>query len=153
MSNSPEPGREQWPASWASPNAPAPTPQADDDRRDDDTRDDHTARLDDTQGLHDTAPAVDVTPRRQQPGYGQQPVTTPQPAYAPAGPPLDRPAQQPGPFGAPPSPWHGQPPYDPPVPQRDQTRSARRGPGWGGVVAVGAAAAVLSSLFTLGITE
>jgi putative serine protease PepD len=157
MSQSPEPGREQWPASWASPNAPAPTPQSD-DRRDDDTR-----RLDDTQGLHDTTPAVDVTPPAHQAptqtgygqpsGYGQQPATAPQPAYAPAGSPLDRPAPHPGPFGAPSSPWAGQPPYGPPVPQQERARSGRRGPGWGGVVAVGAAAAVLSSLFTLGITE
>src|SRR3982751_5917312 len=110
MSNSPEPGREQWPASWASPNAPAPTPQ-NDDRRDDDTRDDHTGRLDDTQGLHDTAPAVDVTPPALQGGsgrpgrgqlaYGQPAVTAPPPAYAPAGSPLDRPAEQPGAFGGP----------------------------------------------------
>src|SRR5918912_497368 len=53
------------------------------------------------------------------------------------------PADQPQPAG----PWG---PVPPPVPPQ---RTERRGPGWAGVIAVGAGAALLSSLLTIGIAE
>jgi putative serine protease PepD len=90
-----------------------------------------------------------------------------QPAYYQGGYPGDQPGDQPGGStagypGNGPSGYPGdQPPaqqqpaglWGPPPPPAPQQRSGRRGPGWTGVVAVGAGAAILSSLLTIGIAE
>jgi len=169
MSNSPESGREQWPASWASPNAPAPSPEADQQRADTQHLDSPQAGDQQVEGRRGGDEHVDDTQRFDPP---HDPQNQPAPEYAQraAGYPATDPSGYPStgssayptagspayPAAGPTSPWGGQPPYGPPVPQQaSQSGRAggRRGPGWGGVVAVGAAAAVLSSLFTLGITE
>jgi putative serine protease PepD len=83
---------------------------------------------------------------RTQSDRAQSDRTQPVPAHGgpypypyPAGQPMQ--PQSGGPWGPPPA---------PPVPQQ---RTERRGPGWTGVVAVGAGAALLSSLLTIGIAE
>jgi putative serine protease PepD len=169
MSNSPESGREQWPASWASPNAPAPSPEVDQQRAETQQLDGRQAGDQQVEGQHGGDQHVDDTQRFDPPNDPQnQPATDyaqRAPAYAgtggpgyPSGGSTAYPAAGSTAYPAADSssPWGGQPPYGPPVPQQAPQAGrtgGRRGPGWGGVVAVGAAAAVLSSLFTLGITE
>src|SRR3954453_23008063 len=147
MSNSPEPGRDQWPAPWASPSVPGGTM---------------------TDGSPDAAAAPDSAPDTAR--------TTPMPAATPIGagddaphrPPQPDPHQSPHPYQDPyqapnPGGYQGgyQPPQSPlfanpygsPAPQQPRAPRARRGPGWIGTFAVGAGAAVLASLLTAGIVE
>jgi putative serine protease PepD len=142
MSNSPEPGRNQWPAPWASP-SPAGT-------------------MTQGQPAHDQggAPSPLAAPADgpDRAGTGAD-RTAPIPAGAPAG----HAAQPGGSYSAPPAynpPPPAQPPlfatpYGAPAPQPPHQRDPRerRGPGWIGTVAVGAGAAVLASLLTAGIVE
>ncbi len=152
MSNSPEPGRDPRPASWASPG----TTDGHDTQRFDEAPASGSTRVD-----H----AVDVTPDtapqqapQQAPDQGrdQSPYQAAYQAPPPPPPATDQPfpadapdsPPQPQPYGAAPgAPWG---PIPPPVPPQ---RTQRRGPGWTGVVAVGAGAALLSSLLTIGIAE
>ncbi len=156
MSYSPEPGRDPRPAPWASPS----------------TADGHdTQRFDEAPAAGSTRidHAVDVTPDTapqqapdQAPDHGPDPASDDHrsdhpagpvfhPAAAPAyGPPPPFPgdaATQPHPQSQPGAPWG---PIPPPAPAQ---RTQRRGPGWTGVVAVGAGAALLSSLLTIGLVE
>jgi putative serine protease PepD len=147
MSNSPEPGRDQWPAPWASPSVPGGTM---------------------TDGSPDAAAAPDSAPDTAR--------TTPMPAATPIGagddaphrPPQPDPHQSPHPYQDPyqapnPGGYQGgyQPPQSPlfanpygsPAPQQPRAPRDRRGPGWIGTFAVGAGAAVLASLLTAGIVE
>jgi len=161
MSYSPESGRDPRPAPWASPS----TTDTQDTQRFDDTPPADGTRVDppvadrvvDDQPLdragddqHAVDHGVDVPPARQDPwaADGNQPDRTqPVPAQVGSYPyayPGAQPVTQPQPSGL----WG--PPPSPPVPQQ---RAGRRGPGWTGVVAVGAGAALLSSLLTIGIAE
>jgi putative serine protease PepD len=145
MSNSPEPGRDQWPAPWASPSAQGGTM---------------------TDGHQDAPAASDSTPDTAR--------TTPMPAAAPVGAGDDAPHQPPqqdayqspnqggypadypggyqGGYQPPRSPLFASP-YGSPAPQQPRPPRDRRGPGWIGTVVVGAGAAVLASLLTAGIVE
>src|SRR3954447_4574462 len=155
MSNSPEPGREQWPAPWASPSVQGGTM---------------------TDGSPDATPASDSTPDTAR--------TTPMPAptpveasdHSPHQPPQQDPYQAPsqdpsqdpdqggypggyqaggyqgGGYQPPQSPLFANP-YGSPAPQQPRPVRDRRGPGWIGTFAVGAGAAVLASLLTAGIVE
>jgi putative serine protease PepD len=143
MSNSPEPGREQWPAPWASPSPTGGT-----------MTEGHSG----TEGTPDadaetarTTPMPAAGPAEQHPGSSYQAP----PAY---------PGDYQGPYQAPgqnPGQGPGQPPHSPifttpygsPAPQQPRPVRDRRGPGWIGTVAVGAGAAVLASLLTAGIVE
>ncbi len=162
MSYSPEPGRDPRPAPWASPG----TTDGHDTQRFDEapaagsTRVDHAVDV-----TPDTAPhrapdrAPDPAPHQAPDRSPYQPAhqaPTDQAAYQAPPPAPDQPfpasapdtPTQPQPYGAAPgAPWG---PTPPPVPPQ---RSGRRGPGWTGVVAVGAGAALLSSLLTIGIAE
>jgi putative serine protease PepD len=140
MSNSPEPGRDQWPAPWASPSAQGGTM---------------------TDGHPDAAPASEPAADTTA-DAADTARTTPMPAGAP---PQQDPYQAPhqggyqgGYQGAypgdqpPRSPLFANP-YGSPAPQQPRPLRDRRGPGWIGTVAVGAGAAVLASLLTAGIVE
>jgi putative serine protease PepD len=165
MSYSPEPGRDPRPAPWASPSTTDTgdtqrvdgTPPADSTRVDQPAVDQPAVdrpgfdRPGDQPGDQPGVDRpVDVTAGRQDPWATDdirpdrtQPVPTSVGSYHypyPGG----QPATQPQPGG----PWG--PPPPPPVPQQ---RKERRGPGWTGVVAVGAGAALLSSLLTVTIAE
>src|SRR3954451_20612737 len=148
MSYSPEHGRDARPAPWASPS----------------TADSHdTERFDEAPAAGSTRVdhPVDVTPDRApdqaaQPGFDRAPehayLGAPAPGYGPPpafpdDPTQPQPQTQPQPYAQPGGPWG---PTPPPLPAQG---TGRRGPGWVGVVAVGAGAAVLSSLLTLGIAE
>jgi putative serine protease PepD len=142
MSNSPEPGRDQWPAPWASPSAQGGTM---------------------TDGHQDAAPSdsapSDSAPSDNAPDTAR---TTPMPAAAPVGASDDAPyqpshqggypADYPGGYQPPRSPLFANP-YGSPAPQQPRPPRDRRGPGWIGTVVVGAGAAVLASLLTAGIVE
>ena len=153
MSNSPEPGRDQWPAPWASPSVQGGTMT-------DGSPDAATSA-----GAPDTArttPMPAATPGAASDDAPHQP-----PQQDPHQPPQQdpyQPAQQapyqggypadyPGGYqSAPPpqSPLFANP-YGSPAPQQPRAPRDRRGPGWIGTVAVGAGAAVLASLLTAGI--
>src|SRR3954453_22467759 len=154
MSNSPEPGRDQWPAPWASPSPTGGT-----------MTEGHSG----TEGMPDAdAETAGTTPDAD----AETARTTPMPAAGPAeqhpgssyqAPPA-YPGDYQGPYQAPgqnPGQGPGQPPHSPtfttpfgsPAPQQPRPVRDRRGPGWIGTVAVGAGAAVLASLLTAGIVE
>src|SRR3954453_15984449 len=154
MSNSPEPGRDQWPAPWASPSPTGGT-----------MTEGHSG----TEGMPDAdAETAGTTPMPA----AETPRTTPMPPPGPAeqhpgssyqAPPA-YPGDYQGPYQAPgqnPGQGPGQPPHSPtfttpfgsPAPQQPRPVRDRRGPGWIGTVAVGAGAAVLASLLTAGIVE
>jgi putative serine protease PepD len=151
MSYSPEPGRDPRPAPWASPSTTDPQ----DKQRFEEAGPAGSTRVDE---------AADVTPDREDRPAADR--TQPVPAYA-GGYPGDQPAGHPGGYpgdqaaghpggytsgspGAQPQPAD---PWGPPPPPVPQQRTERRGPGWIGVLAVGAGAALLSSLLTIGIAE
>jgi putative serine protease PepD len=146
MSNSPDPGRDEWPAPWAS-----PSPQGGS-----------------TPGGHPSAEpahgsAADTT------------RTTPMPVATPADAPRHGEAHPGSSYQAPPphqDPYQAgyqdsyqgsyqgsgsgslfNTPYGSPAPQQPRPVRDRRGPGWIGTFAVGAGAAVLASLLTAGIVE
>src|SRR3954447_11093456 len=79
MSNSPESGREQWPASWASPNAPAPSPEVDQQRADTQHLDSPQARDQQVEGRRGGEEPVDDTQRFDPP---HDPQNQPAPEYA-----------------------------------------------------------------------
>jgi putative serine protease PepD len=172
MSYSPEPGRDPRPAPWASPSTPDPqdtqrfedAPPAGGTRVDEavdvtpERRDqpaDHTqpvpAHSGAPSGGHFGAHSADAADQGRYAGsadHGGYGVVYPD----------DRPAQYgDSPFGPPPPPPQPQTQptglWGPPPATVPPQRNERRGPGWTGVVAVGAGAALLSSLLTIGIAE
>jgi putative serine protease PepD len=144
MSNSPEPGRDQWPAPWASPSVQGST------RTDGSS---HAAASDSPRGTDRTTPMPAATPvavsddaphQPPQPDPYQDPYQAPDQSGYPGG-------YQGGGHQPPQSPLFTTP-YGSPAPQPRPVRD-RRGPGWIGTFAVGAGAAVLASLLTAGIVE
>src|SRR4051812_8761003 len=156
MSYPPEHGRDARPAPWASPS----TADSHDTQRFDEAPAAGSTRVDHAVGVSpDGAPdqAAQQTPEHafdRAPEHAHDQARehafqgAPAPGHGPAPAfPDDAPQPQPQPYAQPGAPWG---PTPPPVPAQ---RTERRGPGWVGVVAVGAGAAVLSSLLTLGIAE
>src|SRR3954466_13808245 len=153
MSNSPDPGRDEWPAPWASPSphggsTPGGHPSAEPA---------HGSAGEIPADTPDTA--ADTT------------RTTPMPVATPADAPQHGEANPGSSYQAPPP--HQDPyqaayqgsyqgsgsgslfntPYGSPAPQQPRLVRDRRGPGWIGTFAAGAGAAVRASLLTAGIVE
>src|SRR3954452_1912852 len=157
MSSSPDPGRDEWPAPWASPSphggsTPGGHPSA--------------------EPAHGRAGAI---PADTPDTAADTTRTTPMPVATPADAPQHGEAHPGSSYQAPPP--HQNPyqaayqgsyqaaypgsgsgslfntPYGSPAPQQPRPVRDRRGPGWIGTVAVGAGAAVLASLLTAGIVE
>jgi putative serine protease PepD len=104
----------------------------------------------------DGPPRTDGPPPAYPPQLPQRAVAFGSPAPAPVGSgPQPAPAQQPAPtqqLSTPPNLWAAPPPGGPGGYPPPKSREPR-GPGWGGVVAVGAGAALLSSLLTAGVVS
>ena len=141
MSNSPEPGRDPRPAPWASPSTSDGHPAQPAQPAAGPYDGPHGGLYDGAHGGHDSHAGDDVHDTRPiasaSPDTRVDHAVDVTPDHAAHTTPVD--VQQPG------APW-GPPPAPP-------QRTARRGPGWGGVVAVGAGAALLSSLLTVGVAD
>jgi putative serine protease PepD len=164
MSNSPDPGRDQWPAPWASPSTQGGTMT---DGHPDDVPASDSAASDSTASgstaSHSAADTARTTPipaaapvgasgdSPYQPS-GQDPYQTPDQGGYQGGYPGGYPSGYPGGGEPPRSPLFANP-YGSPAPQHPRPVRDRRGPGWIGTFAVGAGAAVLASLLTAGIVE
>jgi putative serine protease PepD len=145
MSNSPESGRDPWPAPWASPSPQGGT-----------LTDGQPGAAPASDAADDTArttpmPAASVDAPRQgeaHPGSFQAPPPSPDPYQNPGQDPYQG-AYPPG--GPPPASPLFATPYGSPAPQQARPVRDRRGPGWIGTVAIGGGAAVLASVLTAGI--
>ncbi|HYJ75371.1 MAG TPA: trypsin-like peptidase domain-containing protein [Kineosporiaceae bacterium] len=150
MSNSPDPGRDQWPAPWASPGPKSGTMTDGQDTTPGPEHDADTAR---TTPMPAAAPVAgssrtDADQSFQAPQH-QDPYQAPYQQAPYQQTPYPSPDQG---SGQPPHPLFTTP-YGSPAPQQPRPVRDRRGPGWIGTVAVGAGAAVLASLLTAGIVE
>jgi putative serine protease PepD len=155
MSNSPEPGRDQWPAPWASPSVPGGTmTDGSTDAAEAPDSPPDTARTTPLPSATPVGASDDASHQPPQQDAYQTPYQSPYQAPYQAPDQGGYPADYPGGYQPPPpqSPLFANP-YGSPAPQQPRAARDRRGPGWIGTVAVGAGAAVLASLLTAGIVE